>query len=338
METAGSKVYKITNKSVVAFELKYRTKKQMKFDCMIVVRCVGEYLIIYNDVYICIFNGYNQIYDLFNVVVMYPAIISQVNNYIVIRTNTRNIKRVKSITINLKNKTISTEYPIRCYYQLLESANKKMVLVRKGFVHDLYESCTNVKICNVDEKYLDLPFSKQKCKFLLWKNDNEIAEFDFQLDFSKIIIYGLDFISKNVISIDPKFNPDYKNIAINNDIIYMWNPATIAIIDGYIRYIQNTKQIIIYNSYYGLFINDKMEQFKICDVMLVPYKHKYDLWNDLDKPSKVENIIDALICLNLLPDDVINVIYSFINETIFWSSSIVDISLYVYREETNQVQ
>jgi len=99
-------------------------------------------------------------------------------------------------------------------------------------------------------------------------------------------------------------------VAIYKDIIYVWNEFKIAIVTGTIvNEINNNYNLRTYNDRYHVFVNNKYKLFKIEDNKIIKYIHKYDWWNDLDKPQNIENIILTIIELTLFPADIINLVY-----------------------------
>jgi len=85
---------------------------------------------------------------------------------------------------------------------------------------------------------------------------------------------------------------------------------TVIVVDGYMIFeLKNTSRITMYNSYYDVFLNSKLQMFKIINNEFVPFRFQYDLWYDVDKPQYVEYVIDALNECNLFPNEIYNIVY-----------------------------
>jgi len=101
-----------------------------------------------------------------------------------------------------------------------------------------------------------------------------------------------------------------KFVVVKNGIIYALSAIYISIIEGSnINTIKNTVDIRIYNHYYDVFINSKLQLFRIIDNQIIRARLNYDLWRDIGIPKSIEVTIDVLIELELFPPEIYNIVY-----------------------------
>jgi len=304
MVTTGKKIYKHGNMGIDVIDIKYRTIDHIEYNKICKIQTVNNYIVGSN---IFVLDG-SIIYEIPKEIseIIHHDIISIIGDCIIMRTPQRFDATTIVIIYDFKKQSIIANCKCDSYCQLIESPNKKMVLIRKDSIYHI--RCNKeAKICYVCDNYLTLTFGKSKFYYLLWKNNNEIVEFQSSYGHTKITTFDLNFKSKNVIIVAIHFIRE--QIFIDNDIIYLWNKEKIAVVDHSVRYIKNTKHVEIYNSYYAIFINDNLEQFKISGDRLIAYQHQYDFWYDDDKPKDIHYIMNLLMSLELFPNEIYNVIY-----------------------------
>jgi len=311
MQTKGTKIYRQNQNQIEEIDIKYRTKRILltasRYRVYLYDDCIYAMHDTQKDLYILDGNNFRQILinDCIN-----QYIISKINNNLIWREG---LCPCKTIIYDLKNDTYKSKKLLR-YNQIIQTPNKKLVLIRLGSMDELQRNGF-IKICSTDSDFFDEPYNKtREYGYVLWKNNYEFVEFSYTYKYiCSVTVFDLNFKPKRAINIAKYKIYHYEpSITISNEIIHILSYFSILIIDtdnNMIKSILNNHRIILFNSHYDVFINDILEQFKIQGSELVPYKHKYDIWNDLDKPRKVENIIDVLICLDIYPDDIINVIY-----------------------------
>jgi len=163
---------------------------------------------------------------------------------------------------------------------------------------------------------------------LLWMYDKQIIGINFAwgsinwyityinvYDPEMILIRSIN-ITKYSICVDSLCNM-YTNIAQFRNNIYVWSTKYELLVgcwmliinqDAVVR-IENYPKVRLYNCQYDVFVNDRLETFKIINNKFVRFRFEYDLLRDVNKPYVVQCILDVLIELDLFPIELCNVVY-----------------------------
>jgi len=240
---------------------------------------------------------------------------SIIGDNLIFRNPTGHMNYINNVVCDLKNYNCTVYHSKYSYCQLLSLPNNQIAvckgqIVTYPFLHNyegqirMYNSLTE---CFA---FLNEPIMVD-CNYSIISGKYHVAYVYLNISFL-VSIRILDLNMCFIRSIElVKHHIPTNVIVVCNDIIYLWNTQHIWIIEGNnVAKIDNEYQIEIYNFQFDVFINSRLQLFRIVGGKLVRYQHYYDFWNDLDKPDWVVNVMDVLMTLELFPNEICNIVYS----------------------------
>jgi len=314
MYTVGNKIYRKNDNILESIDIKYGTKKIIQFSSNIEYRTTSnnEYLVVFDRHFLYLLDGDNIKLKINNEIIgnINCLDFSIIDNYLVFRTFSF-FDDAEVMVYNMDNGGYKIKKVMK-YNILLQSPNKKNIIIRLGPMPSSDKSAIKITSMDADFNFFCKDYDNdRKYNYACWKNDDFVIGIKHNCSLINISIFDLDFKREIILDVEifcVCFNQN--RIAVKDDIIYLWDNSKILVIDNnVISCIKNVYKVQLYNLFYGLFINNKLKQYKIHKNKLVRYRHKYDLWCDINKPSIIELILNVLMVLMLFPEDVCNVLY-----------------------------
>jgi len=316
MYTLKNKIINVNINYIDIVDIIWKSKKTTK--CILgYIKSIDEHIICANDLCITGYSNLSGLWDnkyKFKIDMPENDIISRsirvINDNLVFRCAYFNRVCIYNIATE-ETKYYHSSTPYRQILKVSNCNNDKIILLTGYLDEDQYG---NVIVGNtIDEciSKLDLRDYDENLSpsysNIFRKNEIELICVSGTL----FTVTDNQFKVKYSFSTLTNFFSEYnENVLIQDDIIYVWNSLRIAMIDVNTVYeTDNIYGLIKYNEYYGIFINNKHELYKIQNNKVIRYIHNYDWVNDLDKPEEIEYIVRILIDFDWFPFEVINIIY-----------------------------
>jgi len=320
MISEGDFVYDIKNDVIDQVHIKYKTKiSQHTKKYLTRLFTSRKYIIQVHNYNITIYKlqTLDQVYEILRILFK-PSIVI-FDNFLILRHERGN--QVDNLIVYDLSDNIVSLYDVNQFYCDLLKFPDRILLLIGGFIFDnddiyecsLYYICRSIEHCigvlRNASRYQIMNIEKP-ANYYFPKNNNEIIGILFhKLRIQNIIMYDINFQFKYQIEVNIIIDFNKQRIVIINNVIYIWDFHIVLIIDTKVLSIANVHKIIAYNHKYNVFINKFYKLYKIIDGNIMPFWIQLNFWNDIDKPTKVDNILSTLIECYILPEDIINEIY-----------------------------